>query len=70
MSLDTGRAQLYSASKTLGERWEETADHWQDAIRLDFAEHFYDPLAQRTRSALAAIDRLSQVLVRARHECS
>ena len=69
MSLDTGRYQLYSALKTLRERWDATLEHWQDAVQQDFAETFWQPLEDRTRGALAAIDRLAQVVVRVRQEC-
>jgi len=70
MSLDTGRYQLYAAMKSLRERWERTQETWRDAIRRDFAEDFWEPLEQRVQAALTAIDRLGQVMKRAREECS
>ena len=70
MSLDTGRYQLYAALKTLRERWDETLQVWHDAIRRDFAEDYWDPLEQRVQSALSAIDRLAQVIIRAKEECT
>ena len=70
MSLDTGRYQLYAAMKSLRERWEQTQETWRDMIRRDFADDYWDPLEQRVQSALAAIDRLAQVMTRAREECS
>ena len=70
MTLDTGRYQLYAAMKSLRERWEQTHETWRDAIRRQFTEDYWDPLELRVQSALAAIDRLAQVMNRAREECS
>jgi len=70
VSLDTGRYQLYSALKTAQERWDAVQEHWQDAVKQKFAEDFWEPLLSRTQAALAAIDRLSHVVFRARQECS
>lgn len=70
MSLDTGRYQLYSTYKTLKERWEATEEHWQDNVRREFTEKYWDLLEQKVRAALSAIDRLTQVMVRARQECN
>jgi hypothetical protein len=69
VSLDTGRYQLYSTFKTLKERWDDTAEHWQDAIRHEFAEKYWEVIERRVQAELAAIDRLTQVMVRARQEC-
>jgi hypothetical protein len=70
VSLDTGRYQLYSTFKTLKERWDDTEEHWDDAVRREFGEKYWETTAQRVRAALSAIDRLTQVMVRARHDCS
>ena len=69
MSLDTGRYQLYSTYKTLKERWDDSAEHWQDSVREEFAEKYYEPLDLHVRGTLSAIDRLTQVMVRAKQEC-
>jgi hypothetical protein len=69
LSLDTGRYQLYSTFKTLQERWEETKLHWYDSVRQDFEENHWGALEPRIRATLSAIDRLSQVMVRAKQEC-
>jgi hypothetical protein len=69
MSLDTGRYQLFSTFKTLRERWEETCVHWQDGIRQEFAEKYWQALEPRVRATMSAIDRLGQIIGRARQEC-
>ena len=69
MSLDTGRYQLYSTFKTLSARWEDTLRYWDDVVRREFEETFWNQLEPRVQSSLAAVDRLGQVIARARHEC-
>jgi hypothetical protein len=69
MSLDTGRYQLYSSFKTLNVRWEQTILHWQDSVRRDFEEDFWNQLEPRVQQTLGAIDRLGQIIARARQEC-
>lgn len=69
MNLDVGRFRLYSGHKTLQERWEQTRLSWSDAVRQEFAEDFFDPIEPAVSATLAAIDRLSQVLVRMKSDC-
>ena len=69
MSLDTGRYQLFSTFKTLRAHWEETCVHWQDEVRQDFEEQYWQALEPRVQATMAAIDRLGQLINRARQEC-
>ena len=69
MSLDTGRYQLYSALKTLRERWDDTKESWHDAVEQKFTEDVWEPLEQRVKAALSAIDRLALVVARSKEEC-
>jgi hypothetical protein len=69
MSLDTGRYQLFSSFKTLRAHWEATCVHWQDGVRQDFEEQTWEVLEARVRATMAAIDRLGQIIARARQEC-
>jgi hypothetical protein len=69
MSLDTGRYQLFSSFKTLRAHWEETSTHWQDDVRKQFEEQYWSALELRMNGTMAAIDRLGQIIVRARQEC-
>jgi hypothetical protein len=69
MSLDTGRYQLFSSFKTLRARWEATGMHWQDGVRQDFEEHYWDALESRVQATMSAIDRLGHTIARARQEC-
>ena len=69
MSLDTGRYQLYSSFKTLNTHWEQTLLHWQDSVRREFEEDFWNQLEPRVQQTLGAIDRLAQIIARVRREC-
>ncbi len=69
MSLDVGRYRLYSAHKALQERWDQTRLYWQDVVRQEFAKEYFAALEPCVVTALAAIDRLAQVLIRARNDC-
>jgi len=69
MSLDTGRYQVYSALKTLRERWDGAKETWQDAVQQKFTEDVWEPLEQRVQAALTAIDRLAGVVARAKQDC-
>ncbi|MBM4068842.1 MAG: hypothetical protein FJ271_07835 [Planctomycetes bacterium] len=69
MSLDTGRYQLYSTLKTASAHWDQTQTAWRDQVARDFAEQTWTPLEQKAKQVLSAIDRLGQIIVRARQEC-
>lgn len=67
--LDTGRARLYTAHKTLREQWEAAKLQWRDGVRQQFEEEKLDPLEPRLGHLLTAIDRLAQILVQVHHDC-
>jgi hypothetical protein len=70
MSLASGRYQLSSAQKTLQLRWDQTCMSWRDAVRREFTERFWNTLEAQVPAALAAMDRLDQIMARARQECA
>jgi hypothetical protein len=70
MSLDTGRFKLFTALKTLQVHWDQTSMVWQDGVRREFVEHHFIHLEPGVHAALAAMDRLGQVLNRVKQECS
>ncbi len=69
MNLNTGWTELNNALKTLGECWEETKTHWDDAVRKDFEEHFWDPLELQVKATLRGIERLTPVLLKMQIDC-
>jgi hypothetical protein len=70
VSLSTGRYQLYSSLETLCAHWDEVRPRWNDSVRQDFEEHYWNHVEPRVNAALAAMDRLAQVLAQLRRECS
>jgi hypothetical protein len=70
MSLSAGRYQLYAALEALRLRWDDVRPRWQDAVRQDFEEEYWNEVEPRVNAALAAMDRLTQVLQQLKQECS
>jgi hypothetical protein len=70
MSLDAGRARLFSGYKTLQEQWGEVQLYWHDVVQKEFTEQHWEPLEPCVIRMLAAIDRLGQVLFQAKQDCS
>jgi hypothetical protein len=70
LSLSLGLSKLDDALETLQGRWEMTQTHWRDAVRQDFEENYFAPIAPEVRATLEAMERLAVVLNRLRHECS
>ncbi len=70
MSLATGRYQLASAMKALSVRWDQTCMQWRDTVRREFTVRHWNTLEGQLPALLTAIDRLDQLLVQARQECS
>lgn len=70
MSLDAGRARLFTSFKTFKERWAEVQLHWHDGVRREFDEQHMEPMERDVVRMLAAIDMLSQVVNQVKQECS
>jgi hypothetical protein len=69
VSLETSRFQLFSALKTLRVRWDDTCRQWDDAVRRDFEKEFWNHVEPGVVTALAALDKLAQVIGRLKQEC-
>ena len=69
MNLEGGRAQLYSALKTLQSHWDNTEPHWQDTMKVQFVEQLLTPLQTQTAAALQAIDQMDVILHQMRRDC-
>jgi hypothetical protein len=69
MSVSTARGQIYSALKDLRVLWQLTREQWDDVVAREFQERFWLPLEGNTVSAVAALDRLGQVLSQIKQDC-
>lgn len=68
--LTSGSGRLHDALEVLLVRWEETTAQWQDQVRIDFEKQYIEPVPPRVLSLIERINCLSQLLVKARHECA
>lgn len=69
MSLDASRYRLWSAYQALQAAWDDTQRHWHDQVRQEFDRKYMADAGPRLFAALAAIDQLSQILLKARQDC-
>ena len=69
MRFGATRSQIYDAQKTSRALWLETADYWDDQVRLEHAETVWEPLDQNVSEALRAIDLVATLFTQIRREC-
>ncbi len=67
--LQTGASQLRKAATRLKEKWEATAEQWNDQSRRDFARDRLDPLLPQMALLLAAVQQFADVLAEAERAC-
>lgn len=70
MSVSAGSAKLNRALKALLLRWEETKSAWHDQVGREFEEKHLTELRDQSLTTLREMDKLGQVLQKARQECS
>lgn len=69
MSINVARNLLTSAHKELNAHWSEVREQWSDAKADQFEQEYLSPLEPAVRSALTAMERMGEVLEKARREC-
>ena len=70
MSVDLGRNTIYKEFEALKHRWAETEAIWKDVVRAEFSKDKWQPLDSSVLTALAALDRLTPILIQVREQCS
>jgi hypothetical protein len=70
MSVDLGRNTIFKEFEVLKHRWNETESVWKDVVRVEFSRDKWVPLESSVMTALAALDRLTPILVQVREQCS
>lgn len=68
-AVDAGEAELAVALRDLMFQWEETADHWRDASRRQFAAAYLEDLGDISERAVSAMMAISDLLRRMQREC-
>ena len=69
MSLSTGKAKLVGSLKDLMLRWEKTKMNWKDSMSADLQATVLDQLEPKIRAAVTAMEKMGELLVKARRDC-
>lgn len=68
--MSAGSGQLHAAYKLLALHWEATRPQWNDRPAREFEDQFLTPLEPQVRLVLERMNRLGQLFVQARQDCS
>ena len=69
MSLSVGKAKLLGSMKDLMLRWEKTKAEWDDPMSVDLENTVIEPMEPRVRAAVSAMEKMGEMLSRAKHDC-
>jgi len=69
MSITSSRAKMLGAMKDLMLRWDRCREEWNDEASRNVDERILQPLEPRMRSAVTAMEKMGQILIKARHDC-
>ena len=67
--LATSAGRLNKSLADLKEKWSETKEYWNDSSTREFQEEHLQPLTPQIQLAIAAINRLAEVLVKVERDC-
>lgn len=68
--MSAGANRLTYSLKNLRVAWDDVTATWKDQVAHDFEAHYIAPLEDRVQSTARAMDKLAEVLERAKRECS
>lgn len=66
MSLNIVHSRFQQAWYQLRQQWQRTTSLWDDPVRWQFEQDFWDGLETRVSATLQAMERLAQVITQAR----
>ena len=69
MSISVGRAKLVGSLKDLMLRWEKTKMSWDDPMSADLELTVLEPLEPKVRAAVTAMEKMGEILAKARRDC-
>jgi hypothetical protein len=69
MSLAVGRSKLVGSLKDLMVKWDRTKEYWDDPMSKALEERVLAPLEPKIRAAATAMEKMGEVLARARRDC-
>ena len=68
--MSAGSARLTFSQKTLRERWDEVKPQWSDQVSRDFEKNHLAPLEHQSTAAIRAMEKMSDILSKIRHDCA
>jgi hypothetical protein len=60
---------LAQAVKDLSAEWQQTKAHWRDVKADEFEKKYLEPLPQHVARAATAIEEITALLRKVRHDC-
>ncbi len=69
MSVEGARQRLQASLRDLKAQWEVAQASWQDATAEAFGDRYIEELEQAVRTAMPAMEKMAETLVRVRREC-
>ncbi|MDA0803021.1 MAG: hypothetical protein O2819_04600 [Planctomycetota bacterium] len=70
MSAHGAKAKLQLALKDFETKWHQLSEVWDDPASRGLNAKYIDPLHDRIRQAIAALEKISEVQLKARRECT
>ncbi len=70
MSLKIAENRLQDETKSFLVVWKASHDRWNDDIRDRFDQQYIEPIGKSLRNAQGAMERMQEIIIRARQECS
>lgn len=69
MSVNASRARLMALTRELIVHWDDTRTHWRDARAAEFGQRYLEELRVQVERTGTVLDKLEQLLTRARNDC-
>lgn len=69
MSLKITENRLQDETKSFLVAWHASRDQWNDDVRHGFDREYIEPIERSLRNVQGAMERMQEIIVRARHEC-
>ncbi|MBM4006595.1 MAG: WXG100 family type VII secretion target [Planctomycetes bacterium] len=69
VSVEGARQRLQASLRDLKSQWEVARSAWQDATAETFGDRYIEELEQAVRTAMPAMEKMAETLVRVRREC-
>jgi uncharacterized protein YukE len=69
MSVEGARQRVQASLRDLKAQWDIARSSWQDATAEAFGDRYIEELEQAVRTAMPAMEKMAETLIRVRREC-